>query len=750
MFNYPTSVSGKEIRIPPNVQYTIGVDGIFTKVLPAGNTPNVVYRIGDGTDHPEGWENIEGNKYLDFYISTGATGATGDKGESGKSAYTTAVEYGYTGTQEEWNDMLQAVVDNLDAIIAVNDNETNINAVNANETDISTVATSIASVIDVATNMDNINAVNSNEANINTVVTNITDIQNAEENAASALASSNAASASETSASNNATSSETSNTNSQLRALEAEAFKLTADSYATEDTDVHVRVYTSDGDGTFSSTPTSEYSSKHWKDKAAGAAGDIDSANMTFTNKHMDSYTNFVHADATHFKIISSEELVAGDVVQYVSYDIETNTTRVIKRNALDTVAIGIMKEALDSETIGLAGNTGKLIGVDTSIYDAGDILYPDTSGGLVKVMPEGIAQPIAYVFESDVDDGVLLVNVAAPHELPVQSGNANKFLKTNGTTTVWETPTSTAGQGVSYFLGDTIVSGDNYNLSKYPEGGEEQEIETVTNSTIQPTFIERYVSEAIGGSQLDAGLWTFNTFASVDSNVGTSTIEARINRSILKTGTITSTGTGLTRTFTASEAGTFVSGDADASILNATLIQTPTETFWIDSYVSGIEVTATCDNAGYTNESGVAFSMFYKLFQVSTGEINGEDATLYETQTVQPAFDVDPEDKILVAYFATATTSGDKTLSLYKNGTEHYSNFVTPLVYRHDDLSGLNEGEYRHLGSSQYEKLTDGSQEADTLHKHSASIVSYSGGTTVQAQLDYIGTVAAFEAQLS
>jgi len=82
-FNYPTTVSGAEIRIPPNVQYAIGVDGINTKVLPIGSTPNVVYRIGDGTTHPEGWENIDGNKYLDFYISTGSTGAGGDKGDTG-------------------------------------------------------------------------------------------------------------------------------------------------------------------------------------------------------------------------------------------------------------------------------------------------------------------------------------------------------------------------------------------------------------------------------------------------------------------------------------------------------------------------------------------------------------------------------------------------------------------------------------------------------------------------------------------
>jgi len=67
-FNYPNSSSKSEVLIPPNVQYAISVDGVYQKVLPPQSNPYVVYRIGDGTVHPEGWENITGNKYLDFYL----------------------------------------------------------------------------------------------------------------------------------------------------------------------------------------------------------------------------------------------------------------------------------------------------------------------------------------------------------------------------------------------------------------------------------------------------------------------------------------------------------------------------------------------------------------------------------------------------------------------------------------------------------------------------------------------------------
>lgn len=114
--NIPNISNEDEVLIPPNVQYAIGVDGINTKILPAGSSPQVVYRIGDGTIHPDGFDNIDGNKYLDFYISTGATGATGIQGEDGESAYTQAVNGGYTGTQAEFYELLTNVTDN--AILA--------------------------------------------------------------------------------------------------------------------------------------------------------------------------------------------------------------------------------------------------------------------------------------------------------------------------------------------------------------------------------------------------------------------------------------------------------------------------------------------------------------------------------------------------------------------------------------------------------------------------------------------------------
>jgi len=68
-------------------------------------------------------------------------------------------------------------------------------------------------------------------------------------------------------------SSGTNATNAQLKAWEAEAFRLTAQSYATEAEDVLVNVVTSDGDGTFTYTPQAGvYSALHWDAKAVLAS----------------------------------------------------------------------------------------------------------------------------------------------------------------------------------------------------------------------------------------------------------------------------------------------------------------------------------------------------------------------------------------------------------------------------------------------------------------------------------------------
>lgn len=179
-FNYPQTSDGSSITIPSDVQYAIGVDGINVKVLPAGSTPNVVYRIGDGTTHPEGFDNVDGNKYLDFYISTGSTGAAGADGEPGASAYTQAVNAGYTGTESEFWQIMQDTLAYIGNINTVGQNISDVNDVADDITDVSSVAGSITKVNTVADDLNlptsNIETVSDNISDVSTVSSSIANV----------------------------------------------------------------------------------------------------------------------------------------------------------------------------------------------------------------------------------------------------------------------------------------------------------------------------------------------------------------------------------------------------------------------------------------------------------------------------------------------------------------------------------------------------------------------------------------------
>ena len=62
----------------------------------------------------------------------------------------------------------------------------------------------------------------------------------------------------------------------QLRTWEAEAWKMTANSYATEAYSVFVKVWSSNGAGGFTSVDTTEYSALHWKTEAQNVVDNID------------------------------------------------------------------------------------------------------------------------------------------------------------------------------------------------------------------------------------------------------------------------------------------------------------------------------------------------------------------------------------------------------------------------------------------------------------------------------------------
>ena len=188
---------------------------------------------------------------------------------------------------------------NIDSINTTAANITDINTTTANITDINTNAANITDINTTALNIVDINTNALNIDSINTTAANIIDIQNAEENAIIATERSIIATTKATEASDSADYSE-------LRRWESESFRLTAESYAVEPENIYVKIYTSNGNGTFTVTDTTDYSALHWEKKASGLviSGIIDdtvpSLNRTYSSSKINSELQTIEGDISN------------------------------------------------------------------------------------------------------------------------------------------------------------------------------------------------------------------------------------------------------------------------------------------------------------------------------------------------------------------------------------------------------------------------------------------------------------------
>ena len=70
------------------------------------------------------------------------------------------------------------------------------------------------------------------------------------------------------------------------------------------------------------------------------------------------------------------------------------------------------------------------------------------------------------------------------------------------------------------------------------------------------------------------------------------------------------------------------------------------------------------------------------ELFNTTTGNIDETSVTEYSTKSIQGDFEVAESDRLLIKYFAKASTAASVTITLYYEGTEHYSHLHTPFTF--------------------------------------------------------------------
>ena len=154
---------------------------------------------------------------------------------------------------------------------------------------------------------------------------------------------------------------------SELRRWESESFRLTAESYAVEPENTYVKIYTSNGDGTFTVTDTTDYSALHWEKKASELliSGIIDDTVPSLNRTYSSS------------KIISELQTIEDDISNL-------DSNKLNKSGGIMTGAITAIREtkvAMDTNNIDLA--TGNLFTKTITVA---------TTFTISNVLPEGNA----------------------------------------------------------------------------------------------------------------------------------------------------------------------------------------------------------------------------------------------------------------------------------------------------------------------------------------------------------------------
>jgi hypothetical protein len=234
---------------------------------------------------------------------------------------------------------------------------------------------------------------------------------------------------------------------------------------------------------------------------------------------------------------------------------------------------------------------------------------------------------------------------------------------------------------------------------------------QVITGTAVSNTVLfSAFITVALNRLLFDAGVYDFTIWAGVDSISGGSvtTITRQIYTATpFVVGTVTTTGTGSSRTATASSGTPFATSVIDASATNtvASYLQTPQGLYQITARTSDTEVTITTPS-GYTNESAVAGTVWKKLFGITTPEITSisPNYTDFGVITTQPSTVVTTATKMGILGFVTSDAT--RTISLTYNGEDRNTHVDTPLANLHNDLAGLQGGaatEYFHSTSAEY-----------------------------------------------
>jgi hypothetical protein len=401
----------------------------------------------------------------------------------------------------------------------------------------------------------------------------------------------------------------------------------------------------------------------------ASTGGSINNMTIGATTANTGAFTTL----SASANFTASTNIIA---TQYTGYLYGNNSTALTASTTIPTTALSgsITNSQLQNSAVTVAGQTVAL-------------------GGSTGVALENLST----------------VSVSAPVSGQILGWNGANWVN------ITNTQTGSAGQGVSFWNATPIITPLTANntfqvatLSTTPVtvGGT---LYSNSNPNTNTVIAIGLLSAPLGRSILDAGQYTFDIYAAVNSVAGgrTSTLIRNTYQVIYSNAsaiTITTSGTGNTRTATASGS-FFANATASANITVSDYLGTPQGLYQIRAIANNTSATISTPTA-YVNETTVAGQLWHNLFQVQSPPVTNIYPTigLYVVQTTQPSYVINTTDSLGSIGFTQSTAN--TVFSVAFNGTANATNVQTPLVTLHNGLGGLQGGaanQYYHLTSAEY-----------------------------------------------
>lgn len=395
--------------------------------------------------------------------------------------------------------------------------------------------------------------------------------------------------------------------------------------------------------------------------------------------------------------------------------------------NFTTSFVLGLATQNIPATSYGYVCIRGMVNDVNTDSWTVGDELFLDatTAGSLTNTKPTAPNYDvrIGRVIVKNSSTGKIYVRQRAATKLDdladvtIGTPATDEVLRYNGQEWVnGASVTSSASAGIEFYPDVTKITDSSTEnsvpietLNKYPVILGSPTVDTIactSNTVLKSAYL---YNTALGRTTIDAGNWGFEYYAGVNSVLAgrVSTITKQIYAvSPDAVNTITITGSGTSRTCTASGGTPFATTKIVASATNtlASFVQTPKGLYQITARTSDTEVTIATPT-GYSNESTVAFSVWKKLFGATSPTITNISPNygLYRTNSAQAAFTVLATDKLGKITFGTSNNT--TTVSYVYNSSTQYSHFETPLITMHNNLAGLQGGtsnEYYHVTAAE------------------------------------------------